>query len=59
MSVRYISNHRGSAFFREDELVELAKALKVNVGTDASADVGPVVSVEVETYLQNFRIILI
>lgn len=48
MSVRYISNHRGSAFSREDELVELAKALKVNVGTDPSADVGPVVSIEVE-----------
>ncbi|XP_052299968.1 uncharacterized protein LOC102618946 isoform X1 [Citrus sinensis] len=43
----------GSAFSREDELVELAKALKVNVGTDASADVGPVVSVEVKDQISR------
>ena len=32
---------------REDELVERAKALKVNAGTDPSADIGPVISKEV------------
>ncbi|KAH9712661.1 methylmalonate-semialdehyde dehydrogenase (acylating) [Citrus sinensis] len=43
----------GSSVQWEDELVELAKALKVNVGTDASADVGPVVSVEVKDQISR------
>ena len=34
---------------REGRLVECAKALKVNVGTDPSADLGPVISKEVST----------
>lgn len=39
--------------FREEELLERAKALKVNVGSDPGADVGPVISKEVKTYLQD------
>lgn len=34
---------------REDELVEHAKSLKVNGGTDPTADIGPVISKEVNT----------
>ncbi|KAH9712657.1 methylmalonate-semialdehyde dehydrogenase (acylating) [Citrus sinensis] len=43
----------GSSVQWEDELVELAKALKVNVGTDASADVGPVVKDQISRLIQN------
>ncbi|KAJ4714581.1 Methylmalonate-semialdehyde dehydrogenase [Melia azedarach] len=38
----------GGSMLWEDELVEHAKALTVNVGTDPSADVGPVISIEVK-----------
>ncbi|KAL5819975.1 hypothetical protein ACOSQ4_023817 [Xanthoceras sorbifolium] len=38
----------GGSMLCEDELVELAKALKVNAGTDPSADIGPVISIEVK-----------
>lgn len=34
-------------FFREDKLVERAKALKVNAGTEPVADLGPVISKQV------------
>jgi malonate-semialdehyde dehydrogenase (acetylating)/methylmalonate-semialdehyde dehydrogenase len=34
---------------REEELVERAKELKVNAGTDPDADLGPVITKEVET----------
>ena len=34
--------------FREEELMQRAKALKVNVGSDPGADVGPVISKEVK-----------
>lgn len=33
---------------REEELVERAKALKVNAGTDPNADLGPVITKEVQ-----------
>lgn len=36
--------------FREEELVKRAKTLIVNGGTDARADVGPVVSKQVGTH---------
>lgn len=49
-----VHQHGCSIISREDELVEHAKALTVNVGTDPSADVGPVISIEVKTCLQNF-----
>ncbi|XP_012081703.1 uncharacterized protein LOC105641714 isoform X2 [Jatropha curcas] len=38
----------GGSMAWEDELVERAKALKVNLGTDPSADIGPVISKEVK-----------
>ncbi|XP_040370465.1 uncharacterized protein LOC112186885 isoform X4 [Rosa chinensis] len=38
----------GNSITWERELVERAKALKVNVGTDPSADVGPVITKEVK-----------
>lgn len=34
---------------REEKLVERAKALKVNIGTDPEADLGPVISKQVRT----------
>lgn len=34
-------------FSREDKLVERTKALKVNAGTEADADLGPVISKQV------------
>lgn len=34
--------------FREEELVERAKALRVNAGTEPGADLGPVISKEVQ-----------
>ena len=33
--------------FREDKLVERAKALKVTAGTEPDADLGPVISKQV------------
>lgn len=33
--------------FRDHELVERAKILKVNAGTEAGVDIGPVISKEV------------
>lgn len=39
---------------REDKLVERAKALKVNVGTDLNADLGPVITKEVQDFLSTF-----
>ncbi|XP_058010360.1 methylmalonate-semialdehyde dehydrogenase [acylating], mitochondrial-like isoform X3 [Hevea brasiliensis] len=38
----------GGSVAWEDELVERAKALKVNAGTDPTADIGPVISKEVK-----------
>ncbi|EEF29994.1 methylmalonate-semialdehyde dehydrogenase, putative [Ricinus communis] len=38
----------GGSMTWEDELLERAKALKVNAGTDPSADIGPVISKEVK-----------
>ncbi|CAK9183932.1 unnamed protein product [Ilex paraguariensis] len=38
----------GAAGQREEELVARAKALKVNAGTEAGADLGPVISKEVK-----------
>lgn len=34
---------------REEELVQRAKVLKVNAGTNPGADLGPVISKEVQT----------
>lgn len=34
---------------REEELIERAKRLKVNAGADPSADLGPVITKEVQT----------
>lgn len=34
-------------FYRESEILEHVRALKVNVGTDPSADLGPVITKEV------------
>ncbi|GKV25071.1 hypothetical protein SLEP1_g34567 [Rubroshorea leprosula] len=36
-----------------EELVERAKALKINVGTDASADIGPVISKEAKDHISR------
>lgn len=49
--VSYFSTKLGSLFIflREGELVDRAKALKVNVGTEPSADLGPVITKEVNT----------
>lgn len=41
------------AFFREEELVKRAKALKVTAGKEPGADLGPVISKEVKL-LNNF-----
>ncbi|XP_004288501.1 PREDICTED: methylmalonate-semialdehyde dehydrogenase [acylating], mitochondrial-like [Fragaria vesca subsp. vesca] len=41
----------GNSITWECELVERAKALKVNVGTDPSADVGPVITKEVKDWI--------
>ncbi|XP_038880953.1 uncharacterized protein LOC120072618 isoform X2 [Benincasa hispida] len=38
----------GSSIMWEEKLVECAKALKVNVGTDPKADLGPVITKEVK-----------
>ncbi|KAK3211131.1 hypothetical protein Dsin_015837 [Dipteronia sinensis] len=43
----------GRSMLCEDELVELAKALKVNAGTDPSADIGPVISIEVKDQISR------
>lgn len=49
-------NHK--TFSREDKLVERAKALKVNSGTEPDADLGPVISKQVLIiflpYILNF-----
>lgn len=50
---RYTSQQVIYIIFREGELAERAKALKVNVGTDPEADLGPVITKEVHTYLYN------
>lgn len=39
-----------SLFSREDKLVEHAKAIKVNAGTEPDADLGPVISKQVDAY---------
>ena len=39
------------ALLREDKLVERAKALKVNAGTEPDADVGPVICKPVSSYV--------
>lgn len=38
---------KGLLFSREDKLVEHAKAIKVNEGTESDADLGPVISKQV------------
>lgn len=38
---------------REEKLVERAKSLKVNVGTDPDADLGPVISKQVHEFFQS------
>lgn len=38
------------SFSREDKLVERAKALKVDAGTEAGVDIGPVISKQVDTW---------
>lgn len=37
-----------AGLYREEELVERAKELKVNVGADPSADLGPLITKEVQ-----------
>ncbi|KAI8011076.1 hypothetical protein LOK49_LG06G01955 [Camellia lanceoleosa] len=37
--------------FREDKLVERAKSLKVNVGTEQDADLGPVISKQAKEHV--------
>jgi len=39
---------------REEKLVQRAKLLKVNAGTDPCADIGPVISKEVKTLISVF-----
>lgn len=39
-----------SLFSREDKLVERAKAIKVNAGTEPDTDLGPVISKQVDAY---------
>jgi len=39
-----------SLFSREDKLVEHAKAIKVNAGTEPDSDLGPVISKQVDAY---------
>lgn len=41
--------------FREDKLVERARTLKVNVGTDPGADLGPVISKQVWTWFKLYN----
>lgn len=41
-------------FPREDKLLERAKALKVNAGTEPDADIGPVISKQVHTWFTMF-----
>ncbi|XP_038701973.1 uncharacterized protein LOC119998678 isoform X2 [Tripterygium wilfordii] len=43
----------GASTLWEDELVERAKALKVNAGTDPSADIGPVICKEVKDHINS------
>ncbi|XP_050205467.1 methylmalonate-semialdehyde dehydrogenase [acylating], mitochondrial-like isoform X2 [Mercurialis annua] len=43
----------GGSMAWEDELMDRAKALKVNAGTDLSADVGPVISKEVKDHISR------
>lgn len=43
-----------SYIVREGQLVEHVKALKVNVGTDPNADIGPVITKEVCKLLPKF-----
>lgn len=45
------------SFFREKELVQRAKELKVNGGIDPSADIGPVISKEVQTFLCFLKVL--
>lgn len=53
-------NQVGSSvcILREHELVERAKALKVNVGTDPSADLGPVITNEVNKIFCIFCLLI-
>lgn len=45
----YLINLVFRFLFREDKLVELAKSLMVNAGTESDADLGPVISKQVDT----------
>lgn len=48
MLIKHVSGSDGFHFlFREQELVERAKELKVNAGTEPGTDIGPVISREV------------
>lgn len=45
-------NLRCCFLFREDKLVERAKSLKINAGTEPDADLGPMISKQVDTYFE-------
>ncbi|KAJ0097088.1 hypothetical protein Patl1_28356 [Pistacia atlantica] len=50
MFVGFFIEFREKFLEKEDELVELAKTVRVNTGTDPTADLGPVISKEVKTH---------
>lgn len=45
-------------FSREDKLVERAKALKVNAGTEPDTDLGPVISKQVSVIAKSWNFYL-
>jgi acyl-CoA reductase-like NAD-dependent aldehyde dehydrogenase len=50
---KYFGVRRLDLFSREDKLVEHAKAIKVSAGTEPDADLGPVISEQVDTCFKS------
>jgi acyl-CoA reductase-like NAD-dependent aldehyde dehydrogenase len=50
---KYFGVSRLDLFSREDKLVEHAKAIKVSAGTEPDADLGPVISEQVDTCFKS------
>lgn len=50
LEMRCIGINQSYCFlFREDKLAERAKSLKINAGTEPDADLGPMISKQVDT----------
>lgn len=50
LEMRCIGINQSYCFlFREDKLAERAKSLKINAGTEPDADLGPLISKQVDT----------